>query len=195
MIGIVDYGCGNLKSLENALEALGLPSRRLSAPAELLEAERLILPGVGNFGHAAGELEGRGLDGALKERAGAGGPILGICLGMQLLFQGSDEAPDRPGLGLLAGRSRLFAGPGLKVPHMGWSAVAFGERSLAAYFVHSYCVPRWPEGRPAQAVGTAEYGGPFLAAFRSGNLAGFQFHPEKSGAQGLALLKEALRWS
>jgi len=192
LIGIVDYGCGNLKSLENALEALGLPSRRLSAPEELLAADRLILPGVGNFGHAGQRLDRLGE--ALRERAARGGPILGICLGMQLLFQGSLEAPGVPGLGLLEGRCERFTGPGLKVPHMGWSAVAFGDRSLAAYFVHSYYVPGWPGGRPAETLGLATYGRPFLAAFRSGNLAGFQFHPEKSGTQGLALLKEALQW-
>ena len=194
MISIVEYGCGNLKSLENALDYLGLAFRRAGTPGEVRDADRLILPGVGHFGHAAGELAGRGLDGPLKERAALGGPILGICLGMQLLFQGSEEAPDSPGLGLLEGRCRLFADPVLKVPHMGWSTVAFEDRSLAAYFVHSYFVPRWPSAVPCQSLGTAEYGGPFLAAFRSGALAGFQFHPEKSGTQGLALLKEALTW-
>ena len=195
MIGIVDYGCGNLKSLENALEHLGLRSRRVGTAREILDAERLILPGVGNFGHAAQELARRGLDGPLKARAAGNGPILGICLGMQLLFEGSEEAPGSPGLGLLEGRCELFTDPALKVPHMGWSALAFGERSLAVYFVHSYFVPRWPEGRSCQTLGTAQYGRPFLAAFRSGALAGFQFHPEKSGTQGLALLKEALTWS
>ena len=195
MIGIVDYNCGNLKSLENALEALGLPSRRISAREDLLGVERLILPGVGNFGHAGVELSRDGIGDALKARAAAKAPILGICLGMQLLFQGSDEAPDTPGLGLLEGRCAIFTGPGLKVPHMGWSAVDFGDRSQAAYFVHSYYVPRWPEGVPAQAVGLTQYGRPFLAAFHAGHLSGFQFHPEKSGTQGLALLKEALQWS
>jgi imidazole glycerol phosphate synthase glutamine amidotransferase subunit len=194
VIAIIDYGCGNLKSLENALEHLGLASRRIGTPGEILAADRLILPGVGNFGHAAAELAGRGLDGPLRERAARGGPILGICLGMQLLFEGSEEAPDRAGLGLLEGRCQLFADPALKVPHMGWSTVAFEDRALAAYFVHSYYVPGWPGGRPSQALGTAQYGRPFLAAFRSGALAGFQFHPEKSGTQGLALLKEALTW-
>jgi len=194
MIGIVDYGCGNLRSLENALEALCLDSRRVSAPADILAADRLILPGVGNFGHAGAALAQRGLGDALKERALAGSPLLGICLGMQLLFQGSEEAPEVPGLGLLEGRCRVFEGPGLKVPHMGWSAVEFGDRSLAAYFVHSYYVPRWPEGAGAQVLGIGSYGRPFLAAFRSGALSGFQFHPEKSGTQGLALLKESLQW-
>ena len=194
MIGIVDYGCGNLKSLENALESMGLASRRVSARADVLEADRLILPGVGNFGHAGAELTRRDLGDALKERADLGRPLLGICLGMQLLFEGSAEAPDVPGLGLLAGRSELFEDPSLKVPHMGWSAVAFGDLSGAAYFVHSYFVPAFPEGRAAE-VAIAHYGRPFLAGFRSGALSGFQFHPEKSGTYGLALLKEALTWS
>lgn len=195
MIAIADYGCGNLRSLENALEALELPSRRVSSPREIGEAERLILPGVGNFGHAGAALAERGLGEALKERAAQGGPILGICLGMQLLFQGSDEAPGTPGLGLLEGRCLRFDGAGLKVPHMGWSAVDFPDRTLAAYFVHSYFVPDWSGPGPAQALGMARYGRGFLAAFRSGNLAGFQFHPEKSGTAGLALLREALQWS
>jgi imidazole glycerol phosphate synthase glutamine amidotransferase subunit len=194
-IGIVDYGCGNLKSLENALEALGLTSRRVATAAEVLAVDRLILPGVGHFGHACTELDSRGLAGPLKTRAAQGGPTLGICLGMQLLFEGSSEAPGRPGLGLVAGSCERFEDPALKVPHMGWSAVAFGDRTLAAYFVHSYFVPRWPEGRHAEALGITQYGRPFVAAFRSGALSGFQFHPEKSGTQGLALLKEALAWS
>jgi len=195
IIGIVDYGCGNLKSLENALEALGLASRRLSAPGDILAVDRLILPGVGHFGHAGNELDGRGLAGPLKARAAQGGPILGICLGMQLLFEGSSEAPGMPGLGLVTGSCERFEDPSLKVPHMGWSAVDFGDRTLAAYFVHSYFVPAWPENRHAEALGLSRYGRPFVAAFRSGALAGFQFHPEKSGTQGLALLKEALAWS
>lgn len=194
MIGIVDYGCGNLRSLENALEALALPSRRVASPGEILEADRLVLPGVGNFGHAGRELRERGLEAPLLERARRGLPLLGICLGMQLLFEGSDEAPEVPGLGLLEGRCGAFVAPGLKVPHMGWSAVDFGDRQLSAYFVHSYRISAFPAGRPAQAVGMAAYGGPFLAAFRSGALAGFQFHPEKSGKAGLALLGEALTW-
>jgi len=195
VIGIVDYGCGNLRSLENALEAMGLASCRVADAAGIATADRIILPGVGNFGHAGRLLAERRLDAPLRERAAQRLPILGICLGMQLLFEGSGEAPDVPGLGLLRGRCERFAVPGLKVPHMGWSAVDLGDRSLAAYFVHSYFVPAWPGDRPAQALGLAVYGRPFLAAFRSGPLAGFQFHPEKSGAQGLALLKEALQWS
>jgi imidazole glycerol phosphate synthase glutamine amidotransferase subunit len=194
-VSLVDYGCSNLKSLENALEFLGFSSRRIASEREILEAGRLILPGVGNFGHAGQELRTRGLDGPLLARAGKGGPILGICLGMQLLFEGSSEAPGVPGLGLMPGRCEVFTGPGLKVPHMGWSAVDLGDRSLAAYFVHSYFIPAFPEDRKAEVVGTASYGRPFLAVFRSGALGGFQFHPEKSGAQGLALLKEALQWS
>jgi imidazole glycerol-phosphate synthase subunit HisH len=195
VIGIVDYGCGNLRSLENALAALGHSSRRLTEAADVLDAQRLILPGVGNYGHAGAELERRGLASAVRERALAGGPVLGICLGMQLLFEGSEEAPETPGLGLLEGRFLQFKGEGLKVPHMGWNTVDFGGRTVAAYFVHSYYLPAFPAGRAAQVLGTSSYGVPFLAAFRSGNVAGFQFHPEKSGAPGLALLDKALRWS
>lgn len=195
MIGIVDYGCGNLRSLENALAALGHASRRLTEAGDVLDAQRVILPGVGNYGHAGAELARRGLASAVRERAQAGGPLLGICLGMQLLFEGSEEAPETPGLGLLEGRCVRFRDEALKVPHMGWNTVDLGGRTVAAYFVHSYYLPAFPRGRAAQVLGTTRYGVPFLSAFRSGTLAGFQFHPEKSGAPGLALLDEALRWS
>jgi imidazole glycerol phosphate synthase glutamine amidotransferase subunit len=195
VIGIVEYGCGNLRSLENALEALGLPCRRVSTREDVLAVERLILPGVGNFGHAGAALAASGLGPALQERAALGRPLLGICLGMQLLLQGSDEAPDVPGLGLVEGRCRLLDAPGLKVPHMGWSDVAFEGRTQAAYFVHSYCLPAWAGTVPADALGLARHGESFVAAFRQGALGGFQFHPERSGTQGLALLKEALQWS
>ena len=194
MIGILDYGCGNLRSLENALEALGLENRRV-ATAEAIEAvDRLILPGVGHFGHAMTHLRQRDLEDALKGFVASGYPLLGICLGMQLLFEGSAEAPEMPGLRLLPGRFEAFADPALKVPHMGWSSVDFGGRTGAAYFVHSYFLPAWPESTPCENLGLAQYGRPFVAAFRSGNLAGCQFHPEKSGAWGLGLLKEMLTW-
>lgn len=194
MIGILDYGCGNLRSLENALEALGLASRRVDSAEALGAVDRLIQPGVGHFGHAMLQLRQRGLEGPVKAFVASGRPILGICLGMQLLFEGSEEAPETLGLGLLPGRFEAFADPALKVPHMGWSAVDFGDRAGNAYFVHSYFLPAWPGSAPSQRLGLARYGRPFVAAFRSGNLAGCQFHPEKSGAWGLALLEEMLTW-
>ncbi len=224
MIGILEYGCGNLRSLENALEALGLEGRRVATPEAIDAADRLILPGVGHFGHAMSQLRNRDLESAVKAFAASGRPLLGICLGMQVLFEGSDEAPNVPGLGLLPGRFEPFTDPALKVPHMGWSSVDFADRALlpglrpgntwgskgghrerseqavpplqngTAYFVHSYFLPQWPDNTPRQCLGLARYGRPFVAAFRSGNLAGCQFHPEKSGPWGLVLLKEMTTW-
>lgn len=194
MIGILDYGCGNLRSLENALEALGLAWVRTADPAAVRVLPRLILPGVGHFRHAMGELRTRALVEALRQRAGMGLPILGICLGMQLCFDASEEAPGTEGLGLRRGRFEAFAEPGLKVPHMGWSSVEASGDSGCAYFVHGYRLRAWSDPRPAEWLATAVYGQPFVAGFRSGRLAGLQFHPEKSGEWGLALLKEALTW-
>lgn len=194
MIGIVEYGCGNLRSLENALEVLGLTSQRVGTAAEIEGMDRLILPGVGHFGHAMGELRRRNLEGPVKAFAASGRPLLGICLGMQLLFEGSDEAPDVPGLGLLRGRYRAFTDPTLKVPHMGWNRVVDGDATTTVYFVHTYFLPEWTEDRNPERLGLARHGEPFVASFACGNLAGFQFHPEKSGQAGLALLKESLSW-
>lgn len=190
MIGILEYGCGNLASLENALEVLGFAHQRVGTPKALTACDRLILPGVGHFGHAMSNLRERGLEAALKawDR-----PLLGICLGMQLLFEGSEEAPEAAGLGLLPGRFTRFTDPALKVPHMGWSDLVFQAQKGAVYFVHGYRLEGW--SGPEAELGTAVHGAPFVAAFRCGRLGGFQFHPEKSGEVGLALLKEALTWS
>lgn len=190
MIGIVEYGCGNLASLENALEVLGFAHQRVGTPRAMATCDRLILPGVGHYGHAMTQLRQRGLEPALQawDR-----PLLGICLGMQLLFEGSTEAPSIPGLGLLPGTFLAFTDPTLKVPHMGWSALDFQGRTAPVYFVHSYRLPRW-EG-PKAEVGYASHGETFVACFRSGRLGGFQFHPEKSSREGLELLKKALAWS
>ena len=197
MITVVDCGIGNLRSLENALAAAGLASRRAAAPADLAGAGPVILPGVGHFGAAARTLAGSGLDRALRDHAAAGGRLLGICLGMQLLFEGSAEAPGTRGLGLLPGLCAPLDAPGLKVPHMGWNRLRFsaGRAPAEAYFVHGFCIPEWPPDRPADWVATCAYGRPFLAAFRAGNLAGCQFHPEKSGRWGVGFLREVLAWS
>lgn len=194
MIGIVDYGCGNLRSLQSALEQADLASRRVRTAAELAGLSRIILPGVGHFGHARQRLQEAGLDIALKNYAREGGFILGICLGMQLLGCGSAEAPAIPGLGLLPVRCQAFPRLGQKIPHTGWNQVRFlpSGASWDAYFVHSYLIPRWPEGLPAEWIASTGYSVPFLSAFRSGTLAGCQFHPEKSGPRGLAFLKEVL---
>jgi len=195
MMGIVDYDCGNLRSLENALDALGLPWRRCRRPEELAGADRLILPGVGHFGHAMQHLAATGLASTLAEHAGRGKRLLGICLGMQLLADGSAEAPDIPGLGLVPGVYERFDGLALKVPHMGWNRVAFDAimTAGAAYFVHSYYLPGLAPGAPGDWQGVCTYGGRgFVAAFRRGNLTACQFHPEKSGRWGLDFLREVL---
>jgi imidazole glycerol phosphate synthase glutamine amidotransferase subunit len=197
MIGIIDYGAGNLRSLENALAEIGLPSRRVSEPDLADTCSQLVLPGVGHFGTAAAALQAAGLDIALRRWVHCGRPLFGICLGLQLLFEGSAEAPHAAGLGLWPGRCLAFDSDRLKVPHMGWSPVRFGPDggTPAAYFVHSYYLsadagpPRW------DWRATAQHGPVFLAAGRSGALAGCQFHPEKSGSWGLAFLKEVLSWS
>jgi imidazole glycerol-phosphate synthase subunit HisH len=198
MIGIVDLGCGNLRSLENALTALSLPARRVVEPGELAGCDRLVLPGVGHFGHAAGRLAATGLDAALIAAARAGTPLVGICLGMQLLLEGSEEAPGATGLELLPGRCRLLpASPGVKVPHMGWNRVTFSPSGAAgaAYFVHSYALPAVPDGVRPGWVAIATHGIDFVAALRVGAVAGCQFHPERSGRWGLSFLQEVLTWS
>jgi imidazole glycerol phosphate synthase glutamine amidotransferase subunit len=197
VIGVVDGGSGNLRSLENALVALGRSSRRVAAPEGLAGVDPVILPGVGHFGAAARSLKDRGLDAALRTHVTTGGRLLGICLGMQLLFEGSAEAPGVPGLGLLPGTCAALDAPGLKVPHMGWNRLVFspGNRRVEAYFVHSFAVGAWPADRPADWTAVCAYGREFLAAFRAGNLVGCQFHPEKSGRWGLAFLEEVLAWS
>jgi len=194
MIGVVDYGAGNLRSLENALAAVGLPSRRVSRPGVLSRCSRLVLPGVGHFGAAAAALQSSGMAAALQTWVRSNRPFLGICLGLQLLFEASDEAPGASGLGVWPGRCRPFDADCLKVPHMGWRTVhmSTGPEIPAAYFVHSYYVPIVAGPRQWDWRGTARYGVEFLAAGRSGALTGCQFHPEKSGPRGLDFLKEVL---
>lgn len=196
MIAVVDYGAGNLKSVKNALDRLGAVNMRASTAKEVLLADAVILPGVGEFGTAAAELEKRGLKEAVKEAAKNGKPLLGICLGMQLLFESSEESPRAEGLGLLQGRVQRFPPDmGLKIPHMGWNSIApLKESRLLAglprepymYFVHSFYVKA--AARPDVSA-IAEYGIIFDAAAERGGIFGCQFHPEKSGAAGLTILK------
>lgn len=196
MIALADYGAGNLMSVTNALRSLGAESARASSPEEILAARAVILPGVGEFGSAAAELERRGLDGALRAAAGRGTPLLGICLGMQLLFESSEESPGAAGLSVLPGRCRLLrGGNGLKIPHMGWNTISMtGKSRLLAgipedsymYFVHSFYVEAAERG---DVSAVTCYGTAFDSAVERGNVFGCQFHPEKSGAAGLAILK------
>lgn len=197
MIAIIDYGVGNLFSLASALKKLGLEYKITADPAELRAADRLILPGVGAFGDAAAKLEADGLADEIKREAMAGKPLLGICLGMQLLFDKSSEFGEHKGLSLIPGQVdalRPDLPPELKVPHIGWNRLDFKpdealfkylQAGDCVYFVHSF----WAKGCTEFTVATAEYGINVTAAVRRGNICGMQFHPEKSGAVGLNLLR------
>lgn len=197
MIAIVDYGMGNLYSVRCALERLGFSGFVTADPDDLERARGIILPGVGAFGDAMANLRRRGLDRALVDAAQAGKPLLGICLGMQLLFEESEEHGRHAGLGLLPGRVVRFRGP-FKIPHMGWNRLRYLRASplLAGvpegyvYFVHSYYVA--PEARDI-LLAACDYHGEVPAIVGRGRLFGMQFHPEKSGKTGLALLANFAR--
>jgi len=193
MIAIVDYGVGNLASVRKAFAAVGAEAELVRDPDELAEARALVLPGVGNFGHCSREFHRFGFAPALRAARGRGVPILGICVGMQLLFEASEEGPVHSGVGALPGKIRRLAG-GAKIPHIGWNSVQrHGTHPWLRdvddgdyfYFVHSYV----PETDDDVVLGTVEYGGPRLAVVGSERLLGVQFHPEKSGANGLRLLR------
>ena len=198
MITIVDYGVGNLFSLRSSFGSLGEQARVSGDPEEVLNAEKIILPGVGAFGDAAEKLRSIGMDQALLAAARKGTPLLGICLGMQLLFDRSFEYGEHAGLGLIPGNVRPIADvipSGLKIPHIGWNALRFSgpacplfrdvREGECVYFVHSFyaadCDPF--------VTATAEYGADLTAAVRRDNVFGCQFHPEKSGRVGLKILK------
>jgi glutamine amidotransferase len=194
-VAVVDYGMGNRRSVEKALEHVGARPLITREPAALEEADALVVPGVGAFPHGMRNLIELGLDERIRAAAAAGKPVLGICLGMQLLFERSQEHEVTNGLGLLAGEVSLLDGGGLRIPHIGWNDVRFerpspltaglpGE-SCAFYHVHSL-VAR-PED-PADVIATTEYGERFATVVSHGNVFGVQFHPEKSSRDGLALL-------
>ncbi len=197
MVAIVNYGVGNLYSLRCSLEAIGQRAEVTSDPAVLRAADRVILPGVGAFGDAAEKLRASGLADTVRTLSGEGKPLMGICLGMQLLFERSHEYGLHEGLGLLKGEIRPIAEmipAGLKIPQMGWNALLFKKASPlfryiregdCVYFVHSYAAVRCE----ASLLATAEYGAELTACVGAGNVYGCQFHPEKSGRVGLNILR------
>lgn len=191
MITVVDYGAGNLQSVRNALEKLGVAHRISGDAGALAEASQLMLPGVGHFGQMMRSLRQLGLRQPLCERITAGVPFLGICLGLQALFEGSEEAADEDGLGLLRGSVRRF-GEGERVPQMGWNRLEQTrpcrlleglEQRPFMYFANSYYAPAGEE-----TAATCTYGVTFTAIIESGNISAVQFHPEKSGAAGLRMI-------
>lgn len=193
-IAVVDYGMGNRRSVEKALQRVGADAFVTREPAQLQAADGLLLPGVGAFPAAMETIERLGLHTLLRERARAGVPLFGSCMGMQLLFEGSEEHGGAAGLGLLAGQVRRLAADGGKLPHIGWSEVTRVRDSpiwaglpqrIFLYHVHSY-VPHPSD--PETVIATAEYGETFPAVVGAGNVYGAQSHPEKSSAHGLQLL-------
>ena len=194
MVGIIDYGVGNLFSLRSSFAAIGAEAFVSSDAAQLAKADRLILPGVGAFGDAAQKLRDSGLDTFVKEQAANRKPLMGICLGMQLLFEKSYEYGEHEGLGLIRGQvvgmnGRLPAE--LKIPHMGWNALRLTkparllEEGSYVYFVHSF----YAENCEDSIAAVTDYGIPITAAVERDNIFGCQFHPEKSGNVGLEILK------
>ena len=197
MIAIIDYGVGNLFSLKSSFAAIGQEAVVTSDPAVIRSADRLILPGVGAFGDAAKKLADSGMADVVRREAAQGKPLMGICLGMQLLFDKSYEYGEHEGLGLIRGSVRPIAeviDPELKIPHIGWNALIMKKPSAlykyladgdCVYFVHSY----YAADCEVSTTATAEYSAELTASVESGNVYGCQFHPEKSGEVGLKILK------
>ncbi len=195
MVTILNYGMGNLRSVQRAFEHIGAEVQVTDDPSVVMKAERMVLPGVGAFGAAVDRIRALNLWDVIGEKASTGTPTLGICLGMQLMFEGSEESPGVTGMGLLPGSIRRFQG-GLKVPHIGWNEVAAtGGNSVLMrsvngncfYFVHSYFLPL-----TANTTGTTAYGKTFSSVVEQENIFGVQFHPEKSQEVGQQLLSNFL---
>ena len=199
MVAIIDYDAGNIRSVEKAVRYLGKEVTVTSEPEEILAADRVILPGVGAFGDAMKRLHAMGLVEVIRQVAERGTPFLGICLGLQLLFEKSEESPGVAGLGLLQGEIlRLPELPGLKVPHIGWNSLKYPNpgrlfrgipEDSYVDFVHSYYLKAQDEGI---VTATTEYGTLVHASVESGNLFACQFHPEKSSETGLTILENFL---
>jgi len=199
-IAVVDYGMGNRRSVEKALEHIGARASVSGDPDRLRAAAGLIVPGVGAFPRAMDNLRELGLDELIHERVAAGTPVLGICLGLQLAFDYSTEQGGAAGLGIVAGEVRPLQAGSLKLPHIGWNEVRFADthsplldglpRECAFYHVHTFAA--FP-ARAQDVLGTAEYGAPFVSAVEKGSFYGVQFHAEKSSAAGLRLLANFAR--
>lgn len=203
MITVVDYGVNNIRNVVRAFAAGGHAATLTADPEVVRAAERVLLPGVGHFGRGSSALAESGLGDALRDVAAAGRPVMGICLGLQLFFRTSEEAPDAEGLGLLEGRIRRFS-DALPVPHLGWDEVTIAPHGAAHpvlagfagapqyfYHVHSYHPTELPE---QSVLGECDYGGRFPAIVGQDNVVGAQFHPEKSQRAGIALLDAFARW-
>jgi len=211
-VHVLDYGAGNVRSVENAIAACGFRVHTIVHPEEILEAKVLVFPGVGSFGNAVERMQAQGYVEPLKEYIRAGRRFFGICVGMQMLFEGSEESEGYPGLGVIPGKVVKFnsipgfEGQGLTVPHIGWNGinclkpsrlyaqVEGGMLGKRAYFVHSYCAVK-AEGNQDWVLSVTNYGGEFLSAVQKGNIMATQFHPEKSGHLGLSIFRGFLEES
>jgi imidazole glycerol-phosphate synthase subunit HisH len=196
MIGVINYGAGNIGSVLRAIQYLGYPAEPVEDSTRLQNAEKLILPGQGHFGAMMESLEAKSMVASLRDQMGSGKPFLGICLGLQALYETSDEAPDRAGFKLLPGHVKRFEGV-FKIPHLGWNQLEIRRQDglfegvpdgSFAYFCHSYYGPV-----TAETTAATEYGQNFAAAIRVGSVYAVQFHPEKSGDVGLKVLENFLK--
>lgn len=198
MTAIIDYGAGNLHSVQNALSLLGEDSKVTGNREEILSADRVILPGVGAFGDAMERLVNTGLVEVVREVAASGKPLLGICLGLQLMFESSEENPGVEGIGLFKGRAVKIPDTGLKIPHMGWNDIKVREDSYLlnglgnepyVYFVHSYYI----QAEEDVVSAYTDYGARLSVAVERDNVAAVQFHPEKSSTVGMKILKNFIK--
>jgi imidazole glycerol phosphate synthase glutamine amidotransferase subunit len=186
-VSVIDYGAGNLGNARRAIEELGFPQRLVELPEQIAATGPILLPGVGNYGSAMETINRSGVAEAIRKAAGEGRRIVGICLGLQMMFSRSEEAPGVNGIGILAGRVRRLNVSDQTLPHLGWCPV--GPSRTPLYFAHSFVVE--PEDRSVIKA-TAEWGETFPAIIERGQVMGFQFHPERSGDPGLELLSHSL---
>jgi len=200
-VTLLDYGAGNVPSVQRALQRLGINSERATTPQQIAAAKILILPGVGHYAALIRALDENSLRAPLLEKINAGTPFLGICLGLQALFSSSDEAPDLPGLNIFPGRVMTLPRTA-KLPHMGWNTLQLQKESPLLdgvsskdffYFAHSYAATPADGQSNSPVIATSHHGATFIAVLEDKNICGVQFHPEKSGAPGARLLANFLR--